>query len=336
MTSGRSTPRHGRAAPERLRCDALSTSTSVDFGVYLPQVALSWDAISARARAVETAGIDSIWFYDHLYSPGQPGLSSFEGWTLASHVLATTTTLRVGHLVLCNGFRHPALLAKMVSTLDVLSGGRVELGLGSGSVEVEHHQAGLPWGTLEQRSGMLEESLAILTSMLANETTSFEGSFFQLHDLPNLPLPLQEPRPPIHVGGIGRRRTLPLAARFADVWNVPTYGLGDWVESQRVLDEECEKIGRDPSTLRRSHEAVLVLAPDDASLRDALQVAERRFGAKGWGLAEGGYVGTPNAVIERIAAARDNGISLFVFITHDRADPRTIDLIAEHLVPAFS
>ncbi len=310
-------------------------STGVEFGIYVPQVAFSWEEISSRAKAADESGIDSIWFYDHLYGPGQPELSSFEAWTLATYVLATTKRLRAGHLVLCNNFRHPALLAKMVSTLDVLCGGRLEVGLGSGSVELEHRQAGIDWSTLEERSQRLEESLVVLTSMFANPMTTFSGRHFNVQGLPNEPRPLQQPRPPIHVGGTGRRRTLPLVARYADVWNVPTYGLADWEGAQRALDEECGRIGRDPATLRRSHEAVLVLAPDDSSLREELQRAERRYRGPGWGLAEGGYVGTPNAVVDRIAAAREKGISLFIFFTHDRAAPRTLDLIAEHLIPAF-
>jgi alkanesulfonate monooxygenase SsuD/methylene tetrahydromethanopterin reductase-like flavin-dependent oxidoreductase (luciferase family) len=308
----------------------------VEFGVYLPQVGFSWEQICGRVQAADRLGIHSIWFYDHLYAPGQPEVASFEGWTLASYVLANTTRLRAGHLVLCNNFRHPALLAKMVSTLDVLSGGRVEVGLGSGSVELEHRQAGMEWNTFEDRSQRLEESLAVLTSMLVNHTTTFTGRHFAVEDLPNDPRPLQKPRPPIHIGGTGRRRTLPLVARYADVWNVPTYALADWEAAQRVLDDECERIGRDPATLRRSHEAVLVLAADDSSLREARERAEQRYRGSGWGLSAGGYVGTVNAVVDRVAAARDKGISLFVFFTHDRADPRTLELIAEHLVPAFA
>ena len=310
-------------------------TTPVEFGIYVPQVAFEWQDVQTRATAAVELGIDSMWFYDHLYSPGLPDLPSFEGWTLASYVLASTRRLRVGHLVLCNNFRHPALLAKMVSTLDVLSAGRVEVGLGSGSVELEHRQAGIEWGSFAARSQRLEESLAVLTSMLAGTETSHVGHNFSVQGLPNLPLPVQEPRPPIHIGGIGRRRTLPLVAKYADVWNVPTYGLGDWEASQRALDDECAKLDRDPSTLRRSHEAVLVLAPDQSSLREALQRAERRYAGRGFGLAEGGYIGTPNAVIDRIGMARDKGISAFIFITHDRAHPRTLELIAEHVIPAF-
>lgn len=305
----------------------------VEIGIYLPQVAMDYGQILERAAAAEAAGLDAVWFYDHLYSPGQPDRPSLEGWTLASYVLAQTRRLRVGHLVLCNTFRHPVLLAKMASTLDVLSGGRLELGLGSGSVEVEHHQAGLPWGSAAERSARLGEALAIVTSMLDTGTATFEGRHYRVEGVPNLPLPLQRPRPPLTVGGVGPRHTLPLVARYADVWSIPTYGLAGWREHDRLLVEECHRVGRDPTTVRRSHEAVLVLVPDQASLAGALDAARRRYGAPGWGLDAGGYVGTPPMVAERIAAAVEEGVSHFVFFTHDRADPRTLELLATEVLP---
>ena len=265
-----------------------SGSRRVEVGLYLPQVALSPDALLERALAAEAAGLHSLWLYDHLYSPGQPDRDSFEAWTAATFLLARTERLRVGHLVLDNNFRHPALLAKMVTTLDVLSGGRVEVGIGSGSVRAEHDQLGIPWGTAAERGERLAEGLAILTGMLDQEVTSFDGHHYRIEDVPNLPRPVQTPRPPIHVGGVGPRYTLPLAARFADVWNVPTYGLAGWEAARRALDRECEAIGRDPATVATSIEAVCVLAPDDAALGPARESADaplrrRRLGARsGW------------------------------------------------------
>jgi alkanesulfonate monooxygenase SsuD/methylene tetrahydromethanopterin reductase-like flavin-dependent oxidoreductase (luciferase family) len=309
---------------------------AVEVGIYLPQVAFGRDTILDRAVMADQLGIHSLWFYDHFYGPGLPALDSFEGWTLASYVLARTQRLRVGHLVLCAGFRHPALLAKMATTLDVLSQGRLEIGLGSGSVELEHQQAGLLWGTASDRSGRLEETLEIVTRMLTQEVTSFEGRHFQVSDLPNRPGPVQRPRPPIHVGGVGPRRTLPLVARYADVWSIPTSGLADWETSQSLLDAECERIGRDPATLRRSHEAVLVLVPDESLLDEARDRALHRYPGPGWGVTEGGYVGTPAMVIDRMAAAVEKGISTFIFFAHDRGEPETLELLAEEVIPTFA
>ena len=305
----------------------MSTQRSIEFGIYLPQVSFSSTDIINRAQVTESLGFDSLWLYDHLYGPGLPDLPSFEGWTLATYLLAQTTTLRVGHLVLCNNFRHPVLLGKMASSLDVLSGGRLELGIGSGSVAQEHHETGLPWGSYPERSERLAESLEILTQMFTGRPTTFSGSHYEVANVPSLPAPIQSPRPPIHVGGIGPRRTLPIVARYADVWNVPTYGLARWEDSQRTLEAECERIGRDPDTIRRSLEAVLVTARAKA---------ERRYGGDGWGMEAGGFVGTPPMVVERIGEMIGKGITTFVFFTYDRAEPRTLELFANEVMPAFT
>jgi alkanesulfonate monooxygenase SsuD/methylene tetrahydromethanopterin reductase-like flavin-dependent oxidoreductase (luciferase family) len=236
-------------------------------------------------------------------------------------------------MVLCATFRHPAVLGKMATTLDVISGGRLNVGIGSGSYELEHHEAGIPWDTLAYRSEILEETLEIVTSMFANEKTTFAGNHFQVTDLPNLPPPVQQPRPPIYIGGIGERRTLPLVARFADVWNVPTYGLGELAHKNEVLDAECERIGRDPATIRRSLEAPMAVAPDDAALEDARAKAERRFPGQGWGLHDGGYVGTPNQIVDRIGEHVELGFGEFVFFLHDRAATATLELLAAEVLP---
>src|ERR1700722_20676560 len=149
----------------RIMSDKTGPRAGLEFGIYLPQVALSFDQMLDRALECERLGYDSLWLYDHLYAPGLPAQPSLEAWTLATALLARTSRLRVGHLVLCNNFRHPALLAKMATTLDVISGGRLELGIGSGSVEAEHVQSGMPWGAFPERADRLAETLEILTRM---------------------------------------------------------------------------------------------------------------------------------------------------------------------------
>jgi alkanesulfonate monooxygenase SsuD/methylene tetrahydromethanopterin reductase-like flavin-dependent oxidoreductase (luciferase family) len=311
----------------------------VQFGIYLPQVALGFGQLLDRARECERLGFDALWLYDHLYAPGVPGQPSLEAWTLATALLARTERLRVGHLVLCNSFRHPALVGKMATTLDVISGGRLELGLGSGSVEQEHHEAGIPWGTARERSERLGEALEIITRMFAatpaQPTATWEGKHYAVRDLPNLPAPVQQPRPPIHVGGAGPRLTLPLVARYADVWNVPTYALDRLTELTKALDAECEKIGRDPATIRRSVEAVMVVAPPDR-LDDAMARARQHYGWPGYGLEEGGLTGSPQKVTDRIAELAAAGFSSFIFFTHDRASTQTLELFATEVMPHFT
>lgn len=304
----------------------------MEIGLYVPQVALSFEDMRHRAERCEQLGVRSLWLYDHLYSPGLPQLPSLEAWTLATALLTCTRTLRVGHLVLCNQFRHPALLAKMAGTLDAISGGRLDLGIGSGSYEPEHAQAGLPWGTAAERTERLAETLEILTQAFADDVVDFDGVHYTVRGLPTLPRPVQHPRPPIVVGGAGER-TLPLVARYADVWNVPTYALGELARKIGALRDECERIGRDPASIRFSVEAVLALAPDVASLAEVRAVAERRFGEPGFGLHDGGLVGTAPAVVERLCALRELGFDQVILLTHDRAADATLELLATEVLP---
>jgi alkanesulfonate monooxygenase SsuD/methylene tetrahydromethanopterin reductase-like flavin-dependent oxidoreductase (luciferase family) len=314
------------------------TAAGLEFGVYLPQVSLGFEQMLGRALECERLGYDALWLYDHLYAPSLPAVPSLEPWTLATALLARTSRLRVGHLVLCNNFRHPALLAKMATTLDVISAGRLEFGIGSGSVPDEHDQAGLPWGSPRERSERLGEALEIITRLFDSSSgepaVSYEGSYYKVHDLPNLPGPVQRPRPPIHIGGAGPRLTLPLVARYADVWNIPTYALDRIGELADALDRECERIGRDPASIRRSVEAVMVIAREDR-LDEAMARARRHYGGPGYGLAEGGFTGTPGRVADRIAELAARGFSSFIFFTQDRASTQTLELFASEVMSQF-
>jgi len=314
--------------------DITGTAAGLEFGIYLPQVSLGFEQVLRRALECERLGYDGLWLYDHLYAPGLPAVGSLEPWTLATAVIARTSRLRVGHLVLCNNFRHPAVLAKMATTLDVISGGRLDLGIGSGSVMDEHDQAGLPWGSPRERSERLSEALEIITRMFGSDTTTYQGSHYAVHDLPNLPAPVQRPRPPIHIGGAGRKLTLPLVARYADVWNIPTYALDRLDELTAALDAECERIGRDPASIRRSIEAVMVVAPA-RQLDEAMARARRHYGGPGYGLEAGGLTGTPQRVADRIAELAGRGFSSFIFFTHDRASTPTLELFASAVMSTF-
>ncbi len=307
----------------------------IDIGVIVPQVRLGYDELLHKARRVEELGLHSFWIYDHLYAPMLREQPAFEGWTLATALLAATSTLRVGHLVLCNNFRHPALLAKMASTLDVISNGRLELGIGSGSYEAEHTEAGLPWGSFAERSDRLAEALEIITTMFRGEPTTFTGKHYEVRGLPNLPAPAQQPRPPLHIGGAGERFTLPLVARHADVWNVPTYAVGEFTAKRDALARACDAVGRDPATIRIALEAVLILGENDEAVEAARGPAMRRYPGPGWGVEAGGFVGTPATIVERVQEYISAGVSLFTFFLHDRATDTTLDLLAEAVASQF-
>lgn len=304
-----------------------------EIGVYLPQLGFTYEQMLDRTRRCEELGVDSLWLYDHLYGPGVPDYPSLEAWTLATALLSNTERIRIGHMVLCNQFRHPAVLAKMATTLDRISAGRLQLGLGSGSIEDEHNRVGLPWESFRERSERLGETLEIVTQAFADERIDFSGRHFTVTDFPVKPGPVQQPRPPIVVGGVGEKYTLPLVARYADVWNVPTYALGELQRKVSVLRAICEDIGRDPSSIVLSVEAVMALAPDDASLPEVRRLAEKRFGAPAFGLTEAGLIGTPAAVVDRLHELQGLGFGQIVLFTHDRASDQTLDLLAAEVIP---
>jgi len=303
-----------------------------EIGVYLPQMGFTYEQILHRAQRCDELGIDSLWLYDHLYGPGAPDYPSMEAWTLATALLSRTERIQVGHMVLCNQFRHPAVLAKMATTLDQISAGRLQLGIGSGSIEDEHHRVGLEWGTFRERSERLGETLEILHQAFTNEVIDFTGKHFTVRDMPIKPRPVQQPRPPIVVGGVGEKYTLPLVARYADVWNVPTYALGELDYKVSVLRSICDEVGRDPSSIVLSVEAVMALAPDDAALPAVRELAEKRFGLPAFGLEEGGLVGTPPAIVDRLHALTGLGFGQIVLFTHDRASDETLQLLASEVI----
>ena len=306
--------------------------TKPDIGVYLPQMGFTYEQVLHRTVRCEQLGIDSIWLYDHLYAPGMPDYPSMEAWTLATALLSRTERIRVGHMVLCNQFRHPAVLAKMATTLDQISAGRLALGIGSGSIEDEHTRLGLEWGTFAQRSERLGETLQILHQAFADEVIDFAGTHFTVKDMPIKPGAVQRPRPPIVVGGVGERYTLPLVARYADVWNIPTYALGELEHKISVLRSLCDEIGRDPSTIVLSIEAVMALAANDATLPAVRQLAEKRFGVPAFGLHDGGLIGTPPAIVDRLHELQAMGFGQIVLFTHDRGSDETLELLADEVI----
>ncbi|GFG74603.1 LLM class flavin-dependent oxidoreductase [Mycobacterium botniense] len=304
----------------------------LDIGVYVPQIGFSYDDVLHRARRCEELGIGSLWLYDHLYGPGAPGVASLEAWTLATALLSSTERLRVGHMVLCNQFRHPVVLAKMATTLDQIAAGRLQLGIGSGSIEDEHTRTGLPWGNFAERSERLAETLEILSQAFSKGVIDFAGKHYTVRNMPIVPGPAQQPRPPIVVGGVGEKYTLPLVARYADVWNVPTYGLNELERKISILQSICGDIGRDPTSIVLSIEAVMALAPDESSLPKVRQIAERRFGAPGFGLHEGGLIGTPQVIVDRLNELHALGFRQVVLFTHDRASDETLELLASSVI----
>lgn len=290
------------------------------FGLYLPQLRMPFATILERTLAAEAAGFDSVWLMDHLAAPAAPDVDTYEGWTLAAALAARTTTIRIGHLVTCDPFRHPALLAKMAATVDDLSGGRLELGVGWGSVPAELTTFGIGEGSPRERAARLDESIRVLDLMFAGERFDFAGEHFRLEGAIGRPRPVQQPRPPLHIGGAGTRLTMPIVREHADWWNCPSTAV-DRLEELRPLAGSAR--------VSVQHPVALALA---ASSRDeTLATGERRFGA--WGGLVGG---TAREVADALAAEAARGVEGFVIQLSDFGTPATVEHFMAAVAPAVA
>ena len=249
-------------------------------------------------RADELPTIESGWTFDHFYPLfGDSTEDCLEGWISLTALLQETTRIRGGVLVTAMAYRHPAVLANMAATLDITSGGRLELGVGAGWNEEETKAYGMELGTVKQRLDRFAEGLAVIDSLLTNDRTSYHGQYFHLEDAMCNPKPVQRPLP-VCIGGTGRTRTLPLAARYADHWNYGGNDLAEFVDCRDVLHNACAAIDRDPATITCSW--LVRWTGDIAAAREEVRV----FEAAGARLALVSLPKTaPPSVVKDVAAA---------------------------------
>jgi F420-dependent oxidoreductase-like protein len=238
------------------------------------QPADAWNRSLELARQAETLGFESLWVFDHLHTVPQPTDEiTFESFSMLTALAMATERVRLGHMVICAGFRNPALTAKMASTVDVISGGRFELGIGAGWKEEEWRAYGYGFPTLGERMGALGDQLEIIRAMFLPGRPVYEGRFAHVRGAINVPKGLQEPRIPIIVGGNGERVTAGFAIRYADELNYVFLGAPEVAARMAAVRARCEAEGRDPSTLRFS------LYPRDQEMRHAGQERVDAIGA---------------------------------------------------------
>ncbi len=201
----------------------------------------------------EEAGFDHLWSYDHLVAVGADVTAPiFEGWSLLAAMAEGTKRARLGLLVTGNLYRHPAHLAKIATTVDHLSAGRLEVGIGAGWNEAEFSMLGMPYPSTAERIRRLDEACTVMKLLWTEERTTFDGRYYQLTDCIAEPKPVQKPHPPLWIGGSGPKLTLRVVARHADVWNSNGKTVEADIVSSRLLDEHCAAVGRDPHAVRRS------------------------------------------------------------------------------------
>ena len=295
-----------------------------------------FEAVARQAEAAERAGFDTVMVMDHFYQLpvlGQPDSYMLECYSLLSALSQRTSRVRLGALVTGNTYRNPALLAKTVTTLDIVSGGRAQLGIGAGWFELEHRSLGFPFGTFAERFDKLEEALQIIVPMLRDERPTVAGRHYQVTEAINQPAPIG--RVPVVIGGAGERRTLRLVARFADESNL----LCSPPEIPRKLDvlaAHCEDVGRDRSEITVS---VLRSVHIGRTHEEAMATARRYFAERG--LDEEAFerargltmsVGDPDELGEQFQAMRDACVDGFVCnLPSTGHDPENVELLGKTL-----
>ncbi len=288
----------------------------IRFGIFLPQVRFSFDILVERVRVAEDVGFDHVWLMDHLWPPGAPQENSLEAWTTATALAMRTERIRLGHMVLSGEFRHPAVLAKMATTLDIVSGGRLDLGLGWGSVPEELAAFGVSHEPPAVRAARLAETLEILELLWSGERVSYAGRHFRLDGAIQRPQPTQG-RIPIHIGGAGRKLTMPLVAKHADWWNCVSYAAKDLAELRPLAGG---------ARISVQHPVALVMDPAEGE--EILANANRRFGA--WG---GLIAGNPDEVADALIAEVALGAEAFVIQLSDFGRPETLRAFADEVIP---
>jgi F420-dependent oxidoreductase-like protein len=266
----------------------------------------TWDDMLAVWQAADDIDVfESGWTFDHFYPIFSDSTGPcLEGWTVTTALAQATRRLRVGVLVTGIVYRHPAVLANMAAALDLVSHGRLELGLGAGWNDEECAAYGIELGSLRERFDRFDEALEVITGLLTNETTDFRGQYFTLQAARCNPKSVQRPHPPICIGGTGERRTLKSAARFAQHWNYPGGSVEDFTHKLGVLQEHCGAIGRDPSEILIS--------------------THLRLGADG----------DPGPIVEQAHAFGEAGLQLGIVYLPPPHTPAVLDKLATALADA--
>lgn len=314
------------------------TSHPIRFGVQAAPQQISWTELKEVWQEVEALGFDSLWVNDHMLpSVGPTDAANMEGWATLAAMAALTSKVKIGALVTANTFRHPAVLAKMATTIDHISNGRLILGMGSGYFEQEHKVYGIPFPTTHERAQRLEEAIQVIRTLWTQETASFQGDYYQLANAPFVPKPVQKPHPPIMIGGMGEKLTLPIVAKYADIWNAAGLTPQQLAQKIAVLDEHCRQVGRDCNKIEKTYITSLYLRTDPAEVQALLEQTPRMQGLSAEQARATVLAGDVAAVRQQIQAYVNAGATHFIFILRRPGfyDREGIRLFAKEIMPHF-
>jgi len=307
------------------------------------QEGVSWDQHLALARACEENGFEGLFRSDHYASVfGAADRGSLNAWAVLAGLASVTSQLRLGTLVSPVTFRHPTELASLVTTVDHISGGRAEVGIGAGWWAPDHDAYGFSFPDHGARSEMLAEQLEVIYRLWTEESTTFSGRHYELETCAALPKPLQQPHPPIMVGGVAGANTVEPAARFANEYNSPAAPLDELRTRRKRVAEACEAAGRGPGELIFSVAFPCVVGETEAEVSEREQrVIQRveRTDELAWFCADrdqAWLVGTPEMIIERLGALEEIGVDRVYFQHHNHDDLDSVALLGSEVIPALS
>jgi F420-dependent oxidoreductase-like protein len=308
------------------------------------QEGVSWDLWRRLMARVEALGFESLWRTDHFMSLEDSSRDAVETWTALTLTAAETTRLRFGPLVCPMTFRHPSLLARIAASVDVLSGGRLVLGLGAGWNEDEHRAFGIPFPPLPERIDRLEEGIEVILRLLGDRPANFDGRYHRLEGPNPHPKPIQQPRIPLLIGTTGAARMLRVVARYADEWDAPGITSPSAYRARRErLDMYCRDLNRDPDEIRRCVSTAYLIGRDTTALHRRAALMQQLIPSlasldpkampevlrtDGW------IVGTPDQIISHLRALADEGVERVIFQHNDPADFEALELIAAEVMPA--
>ncbi len=310
------------------------------FGLQIPNLTFPgvhdselFERIADVAVAAEESGFDSLWFMDHIYQIDIVGPARdpmLEAYTLLAGIAARTKSMSLGAMSTGVTYRYPAFLAKIVTTLDIVSSGRAILALGAAWADDEHHDYGIPFPPLGERMGRLEEAVQVCRAMFENENSTFSGRYYSIENAVNNPRPVRRGGIPILITGNGEKRTLLLVAQYADGCNL----IGD-LETVKaklgVLSMHCERVNRDPATLSKTRLGELVIAETDAEARAKYMRLRERYG-EGLG---GAVIGTPASIGQQVLPYLDAGLDGMIFFMHDAYDANLVRMAGAALTAAI-
>ena len=308
------------------------------FGVFTSLTGAAWAGVLELWRHFETTGWDIACVSDH-FMPNSKDREGpvLESWSTLSALAALVPRMRVGTIVLGNTYRHPAVVAKMAAQVDIISGGRLLLGIGAGWQQNEHEAYGIPYYTVRERLERLDEACQVIRSLWTERRSNFKGRYYQLSDAPLDPKPVQIPHPELMIGGGGERVTLRVVARQADHWNV--WG-GPKVLARKtaILEDHCSRVGRDPKTIARSVNMALLFTDKKADIDRLVDTITSRIGSHAADARDTCLAGTPDQIREQLTQLKAAGAdTLFIPTMFRPLDEirRDMDRFIAEVAPSF-